>query len=214
MIYLFAGDDAKRKILNYEKFLESQKEVEIFTLNKNDFDKNTLENFYSGSGLFFTKCVVVLKNVFENEEYKDFVLEKLPLMAESPNIFVVIEGKLNKPVLDDFRKARAELNIFELTKDQKEKFNNFLVSNAFADKNKSALWINFRLAMDKGVGMEELIGVLFWKAKDMILKKNFSKFKKEELNIIANKLSYLLPEARSGGRDAEAVFERFLIEVF
>ena len=59
-----------------------------------------------------------------------------------------------------------------------------------------------------------LTGVLFWKAKDMILKKNFGKFKEEEINNFANKLSYLLPEARKEGIDAESAFEKFLLEAF
>ena len=44
--------------------------------------------------------------------------------------------------------------------------------------------------------MEEIVGILFWKIKDMILKKNFSKFKETEFKNFAARLSYLLPEAR------------------
>ena len=62
--------------------------------------------------------------------------------------------------------------------------------------------------------MEELVGVLFWKIKDMILKKNFSKFSEAKLKSFAMKLSYLLPEARKKGVDAESAFEKFLLEVF
>lgn len=215
MIYLFAGDNSKLKIANYEKFMQSiSAEIEVFEFSKNNFDRDTLENFYSGSGLFFTKCIVVLNSVFENEDIMNFVLEKLPMMADSDNIFIVLEDKLSKSILDDFKKSRAELNIFEKTHDEKEKFNNFLLANAFGAKDKLQLWIYFRQAMDKGVGMEELIGVLFWKVKDMILKKNFTKFKEEQLRDIANKIAYLLPEARKEGIDAEAMFEKFLLEAF
>ena len=62
--------------------------------------------------------------------------------------------------------------------------------------------------------MEEIIGVLFWKIKDMLLKKNFGKFSENELKNSALRLSYLLPEARKKGYDDESVFERFLLEVF
>ena len=138
----------------------------------------------------------------------------MELISESQNDFVFIESKLNKPILDAFRKARAELNIFELPKEKKEKYDNFILAYDFEKRDKLNLWIHFRQAMDKGVGMEELIGVLFWKAKDMILKKNFGKFKEEEINNFANKLSYLLPEARKEGIDAESAFEKFLLEAF
>lgn len=215
MLYLFSGDDAKNKIINYEKFIKSLPVgTEIFFINRNNFNKNEIESLYSGAGLFFAKCVVVFQNILEREENRDFVLEKLSLMGESANLFVFLEGKLNKPILDAFKKGRAELNVFELPKEKKEKYDNFLVANAFADKNKLYTWIYFRQAMDVGVGMEEIIGVLFWKIKDMILKKNFSKFKEEQLQDFATKIPYLLPEARKNGIDAEAAFEQFLLEAF
>lgn len=215
MIYLFTGDDSKRKILNYEKFIDSLgQDIETFSISKNEFNKIQIESLYSGAGLFFNKCLVIFSNVFEREEMSDFILEKLELMGTSSNIFVFLESKLNKPILDEFRKARAELNIFELPKEKKERYNNFLLADAFSMRDKLHLWIYFRQAMDVGVGMEELIGVLFWKAKDMLLRKNFSKFTEEELKNFAGKLSYLLPEARKKGIDDETAFEQFLLEAF
>jgi len=215
MISLFAGDDAKNKILAHEKFMNSLSSgVEIFFINKNDFNKSQIESLYSGAGLFFSKCIVIFENILEFEENRDFILGKLDLMRQSENSFIFLEGKVNKPILDIFKKVRAELNIFELPKEKKEKFDNFLVANAFGQRDKLNLWVYFRQAMDRGVGMEELIGVLFWKIKDMILKKDFRKFSEIELKDSASRLSYLLPQARKKGKDAEATFEQFLLEVF
>lgn len=214
MIYLFSGDDTKTKQGAYTKFIKSiPKGTETFFISRNELNKMQLESFYSGSGLFFTKCVVVLSNTLEREEMRDFIVGKLKLMEESQNDFVFVEGKLTKPVLDAFKKARAELNVFELPKAKLEKFDSFLLANAFGQKDKLNLWIYFRMAMDRGVAMEELVGILFWKAKDMIFKKNFSKFKERELKNFISKISYLLPEARQSGKDAEASFEQFLLEV-
>ena len=39
-------------------------------------------------------------------------------------------------LLDKFKKARAEINVFELPKEKKEKFDNFLIANAFSSKDK------------------------------------------------------------------------------
>lgn len=213
MIYLFAGDDFKRKLTAYEDFVKSvSKDTEIIKFNRNNFDRGQIESFYSGAGLFAEKSLIIFSDVFDYEETREFILEKLPLMVNSINSFLFLEGKLNKLILDDFRKIRAELNIFELPKEKKEKFDNFLLANAFERKDKLNMWIYFRQAVDRGVVMEELSGVLFWKIKNMILRKNFSKFKEEELKGFIAKLSYLLPEARSKGRDAESAFEQFLLE--
>ena len=215
MIYLFAGDDVDTKIKTYENFLSSlSKNIEVFNISKNNFSSMEIESFYSGGGLFFSKCVVNFSNILEREEIRDSLLEKLSFMAESGNDFLFLEGKLNKAILDAFKKARAELNIFELPKEKKEKFDNFLLANAFAAKDKFNLWLYYRQAIDKGVGMEELVGVLFWKIKDMIIKKNFSKFSHDQLIGVSNQLSYLLPEARREGKEPEVLFEKFLLDIF
>jgi hypothetical protein len=216
MIYLFCGEDYKKKLQAYEDFLKpiSLSKKEVFFVGKNDFNQAETQSFYSGSGLFFEKCTVVFTNIFEREENLDFILDKLDLIKESENDFVFLEGRLNKPVLDAFKEVGVKVNNFELPKEKKEKFNNFLLANAFGDKDKLNLWIYFRQAMDKGVGMEELAGVLFWKVKDMIINKNFGKISEMELKNIAGKLAYLLPEARREGKDAETVFEKFLLDIF
>mgnify|MGYP001613069357 FL=1 len=215
MIYLFCGDDVKNKHFSYEKFMKSiPTGTETFFVGKNDFDPTQTENFYSGSGLFFRKCMVIFTNIFEKQETLDFILDKLDLISKSDNTFVFLEGKLNKPILDTFKKSKAQVNIFELPKEKKEKFNNFLLANAFGERNKLNLWIYFRRAIDNGAAMEELAGILFWKVKDMLLKNNFSKFSESELKNFASKLSYFLPEARKEGKDVESVFEQFLLDAF
>ena len=157
MLHLFAGDDAKNKLLFYERFISSVPvSTEKFLISRNNFDPMQIESLYSGSSLFSALSATIFQNIFEHEETRNFVLEKLELMGESQNSFIFLESKLNKPILDAFKKARAELNVFELPKEKKEKFDNFLVANAFSQKDKLNMWIYFRQAMDKGVGMEEI----------------------------------------------------------
>ena len=217
MIYLFAGDDATTRHNSYEKFIESlPKDADTVFIGRNDFDKMHVESLYSGAGLFFTQSNIVFTGIFEREEIADFILDRLENIAKSKNNFIFLEGKLSKSILDAFKKARAELNIFELPKGAGKKggFDSFSLANAFAARDKIHLWIYFRQAMDNNIEMEPLVGILFWKAKDMILKKNFSKFSLEELQNFTSKLSCLLPEARKKGNDDEAAFEQFLLEAF
>ncbi len=215
MIYLFAGDDAKSKHVGYEKLLKSlAADSEILFVGRNDFNKMQIESLYSGAGLFSPKSTIVFSSVLEYEETREFILEKLELLGESGNNFIFIEGKLNKPILDAFKKARTELNVFELPKERKEKFNSFLLANAFGDRDKLNLWIHYRQAVDLGVGLEELVGVLFWKMKDMLTKRNFSKFSEAELQKFSSRIAYILPEARTSGTDAEVALEQFLLDMF
>src|SRR3989344_4579920 len=219
MIYLFSGDDTKKKLTSYEAFLKShtkaEKETnEIFFINKNDFDPVQIESFYSGASLFAALSSVVFHDILADDEASAFLLPRLKDMAESENSFIFLEGKLNKPVLNAFKKARAELDVFEAPKEKKEKFNSFVIANAFAAKDKFNTWLYFRQAVDRGVALDELSGILFWKVKDMLLKRNFAKWKEEELKTLAGRISYLLPEARKKGPEAESAMEQFLLEAF
>ena len=222
MLYLFSGDDTKKKLASYEAFLaahtKAKKEAkETFFINKNDFDPVQLESFYSGASLFSAKSAVVFHDILAGEEESEFILPRLKEMAESENSFIFLEGKLGKPVLDAFKKVGAkenQLNIFEAPKERKEKFNSFVIANAFAQKDKFNTWLYFRQAVERGVALDELSGILFWKVKDMLFKRNFSKWKEEELKTLAGRISYLLPEARKKGPEAESAMEQFLLEVF
>lgn len=215
MLYLFTGDDSQKKHAVLEKFLNSLSgRTEILTISRNNFSSEEIESLYSGAGLFGQTHLVVFENILDETKPAEFILPRLGLLAQSGNHFVFLEGKLDKTILDIFKKSRAELNIFELPKEKKEKYNNFLLANDFGSRDKLSLWIHFRQAVDLGVGLEELSGVLFWKAKDMILRKNFSKFSQEELQNFSGQIAYLLPEARKAGQDAEAVMEEFLLEAF
>ena len=213
MIFLFSGEAAAGKRLAYEKFMKTiPKAAEIFSIGKGDFNPLQIESFYSGPGLFFKTCAVVFSGILESAEAREFILSKLERMGESENYFIFLEGKLPKAVLDAFKKARAELNVFEKEEKGEERFNSFLLANALGRGDKLNLWIYFRQAIEAGGSLEELAGVLFWKAKDMLLKRNFGKFSEAELKNFAGKLSYLLPEARREGRDAEAALEQYLLE--
>jgi hypothetical protein len=218
MLYLFYGDDTKNKLSGYEKFIKTiPKSTDIIFINKNNFNQIQIESFYFGSSLFSEKSTIIFSNIFESEEIRDFILAKLKLIGESKNSFIFLEGKLNKSILDAFKKVdqkKLQFNVFELAKEKVKKFDNFLVANAFANKDKLNTWIYFRQAIDSDVSLEEIVGVLFWKIKDMILKKNFGQFKEEQLKTFVSKLSYILPEARKVGRDAESALEQFLLEAF
>lgn len=224
MLYLFAGDDTKAKLDAYEEFLKTlpaqaglPEEMPVFFVNKNDFDPAQIESFYSGASLFAAKSAVIFHDILDDEEAGEFVLGRFKFMSDSNNLFVFVEGKLKKTVLDTFRKARAELNIFERKLAPSrggEKFDNFQVANAFAAKDKFHTWLYFRQAVEQGTELDALAGILFWKVKDMILRRNFSKWKDTELKNFARKIPMLLPKARRKGPEAESAFEQFLLEAF
>ena len=213
MLYLFAGDDAKKKYESYEKFLRTlPKGGEVVSLSKPDFTESRIRELYSAQSLFSPHITILSSGVVESEA--ELVRESISRMAESSNTFIFLEGKLAKPVLHMFEKAGASISLHDLITEKKEKFNNFLLANALGVKDKLNLWIYFRQAINSGASLDELAGILFWKVKDMITKRSFHIYTEAELGLLAERLSYLLPAARLAGPDAEEAFEEFLLEAF
>ena len=213
MIYLFAGEEREKKLEAYKKFLDSLPSgAEIYRFEKDTWDSEQVQSLGSGHGLFWAKSAVIFSGVLEDEQIKSFILEKLSLFSESGNDFIFLEGKLLKAILDEFEKARAEINLYEKSKAPTRKFNSFTLANSLEARNKKDLWLRFREAMKENIPLEELSGILFWKAKDMLLKKNYRKYSEKELENLAVGISYLLPEARANGDDSEIALEKFILE--
>lgn len=214
MIYLFFGNDTKLKRKTYLDFMKSIPEgANIFDIHKNNFDSMQFESLYSSNSLFFAKSVVVLNNLFENEDIKETVLANLANLEKSVNDFIVLEGDLKKAELDAFKKARAEINLFEKKEIKKQTFNTFILANNLGDRDKLNIWINLQRAYKEGVAVDAIVGILFWKVKDMILKKSFQKFSLEELQKIARELPFLLSTSRLSSKDDQVSLEQFLIKI-
>lgn len=214
MIYLFTGEDSQKKIASYENLLSTLKGEEVFHITRKEWDPMQIESFYSGAGLFYGRSAIVLSGILEKEDARSFVLERLSLLAKSNNLFIFLEGKLGKPIIDEFKKARAQIEVFERPKEYKEKFNSFALADALGSQSKFQLWLLFREAMKNGVALEELSGILFWKVKTMLTKRSYGKFKEKDLKNLAGKIATLLPEIRRRGQEPEMAFERFLLESF
>ena len=214
MIYLFFGNDTKLKRKTYLDFMKSIPErANVFDIHKNNFDLMQFESLYSSNSLFFAKSVVVLNNIFENEEIKEIVLANLANLEKSINDFIVLEGDLKKAELDAFKKVRAEINLFEKKEIKKQTFNTFILANNLGDRDKLNIWINLQMAYKENVAVDAIVGVLFWKVKDMIIKKDFKKFSLEELQKIARELPFLLSNSRLSSKDDQVSLEQFLIKI-
>lgn len=213
MIYLFTGDDTINRNKAYQKSLNDFSDLPLIQINRNNFAIDTVESLYSDANLFDPKSVIVFSYILEDKQNSEFVLDKLEFFASSNNVFIFLENKLLKSVIDLFKNNKSQISVFELKKEAKEIFNNFLLANAFGFRDKVNLWLYYRQAVEIGVPLEELVGVLFWKVKDMILNKNFLKYKEKELLQIAHDLSVLLPKSRKEGKDAEITFEKFLLKI-
>ena len=86
----------------------------------------------------------------------------------------------------------------------------FRLADALRAGNKKALWVGYQRELQHGAAPEALHGVLFWAAKDMVLKSSGSAQKSHAKNLIAE-LATLPHEARRQGEDLEYALERFIL---
>lgn len=186
MIYLLYGNDFKKARENLHKMtgglLVKKPDAELFKLDVENWSEVMFEELVFGQGLFEKKYIVILDSLFENEEIKDFILNKLDDLKKSESIFIFIEKKIDKATLIKIEK-RAEKTQDFVSKDKVgsrsfsmdnksfdlKDFNIFSLADALGCRNKKDLWVLYQRAIAKEASAEEIHGLLFWQLKSMLL---------------------------------------------
>ena len=176
MIYFFYGADSDARRRATENLLNRfslEGEFALFQMGDLDLDLEKIEEFSSARGLFQKLLVVVINDVLSRTETENILVKHLPMLAESPNVFIVSEPRPHINFIHTAKKLALEAREFPLSKSQREPFNNFLVSDAFGRRDRKGAWLSLMRAVARGVSGEEITGVLFWQIKNMLLVKKF-----------------------------------------
>ncbi|MEX0933331.1 MAG: hypothetical protein WDZ74_01120, partial [Candidatus Paceibacterota bacterium] len=128
-----------------------------------------LDELVSGQGLFQSRYIVELDNLFGSGLFAD-PKEAVLKIKNSENIFLVLEEKLLKKSFE-LLKQNAERTSEDKDAVPKEKkdFSAFSLAEALCARNKKTLWTLFREAVQRGCKLEELHGILFWQMKTIVL---------------------------------------------
>ncbi len=237
MLYVFYGTDkdtAREKALTLLFSLQKKKpEAELFRIDAEHWSEQAIDELIGGQGLFSKTYLVFLSYLFENEEAKEAVVKKLSAIGESPNIFVMLEGKLDKATLLAVTESAEKALSFEKKGEKKEEFNIFSLTDAFGRRDKRKLWILLQKTFATDAVPEEIHGILFWQLKSMLLasgarsaaeagiapfvftkSKNFLKnYSVPELHNLSSVLVGMYHDAHRGLRDFEIALERFVLTI-
>lgn len=219
MIYFYHGTDTeKARIKAYElvdSLRKKKPDASFFKIDTEHFDISILEEYIGGQGLFVSKNIVLLDRLCEKKEVKEQFLDKLKEIKESENIFIILEGKIDKATATKIEKKSEKFINFDTTLkiEKKDELNIFEIANALARKNKKEIWVLYRQLIDSGKVPEEIHGVLFWKAKTMLLAGGTYNWKKEELLDFLDKLITVYHEARRGNGELESGVEGIVLSV-
>lgn len=233
MLYVFYGNDVIGVREKAQVFLSTQNVggVETESVTTENYDRGILRDCAQSVSLFAGVQVVLIDTLSEDSDAFTSLLEDVPVLAQSANIFVVIEGTL----LAAPKKAFAEYatDMVEVKRAAGEAFNGFALADALLRRDKKSLWILLVDARRNGLSSEEIIGTLFWQLKILRLaertkspeeagqkpfvynkaKRALSLFKKGELDTLSRDMLALYHDGHMGKRDIEIALEQWVLKL-
>ena len=172
MLYFLYGTDTHKARKKLHELLDlAQKKrpgAEIFKINTENWSEGQFEELLVSRGLFEQKYTVVLDNLFEKKEIKNYILEKLEELKVSEQIFLSLEASVLAGDLKKIEKSAEKIQEFK-KEPKKSDFNIFSVADGILRKDKKRLWVSFLDVLSRGAEPEEVHGIFFWQIKNMIL---------------------------------------------
>ncbi|MCX6713487.1 MAG: hypothetical protein NTV48_00030, partial [Candidatus Vogelbacteria bacterium] len=155
----------------------------LFKLNSENFKIGQLEELTKGQGLFYQKFIVEGDNLFsidkDNKDIAEKMGEWLKPMAESNNVFILLENNADEKTLAEIKKLATKEQEFSKGEIVKARlyggvpgFNIFSVIDAFTARNKNRAWALYQEAMMKGISAEEILWKLIWAVNNLLVVKN------------------------------------------
>ena len=171
MIHLLTGNKKERKdfIQNIckQQGLHSEQTQYLYA---DSFREQSFESLIPmNTGLFDERECFVIMDAVRDLPIKT-ILKKYD---DTEHILIFSENSLLKKDLTVFEKINAQITEFSKeTEDKKERYNTFTLADLFGARDKKNLWLGYRQAIDSGISVEEIHGILFWQLKNLALVKN------------------------------------------
>jgi DNA polymerase III delta subunit len=210
MLRLFSGTDREKARSAMQAVIKkiSKKEMRIVRVS----DANTVADLASvlrGGGMFAEPRTVIFDGVLANDDMREILLAELPALRASSESFFILEEKPDAATRKQVEKYAETSERFDAAKSEKED-NFFAVTNAFRARKKKELWILLQREYAAGKPPEMVHGILFWAAKQMILKPRAASDTARGRKLVAE-LAELPHESRRKGIELEYALERFVL---
>lgn len=205
MLHFYSGTDTDKVRAKLHAVLDKHKTDAVRVTDAHSVAD--LEAALQGGGMFSTgERVVVLDSVLSNPEMAGIVLVRLPHLAKSEDLYVLIAGEVNAATRKQVEKYADTSEKFDSAKGKKVE-TIFALANALQSGKKKDLWVGYRREIAEGKSPESIHGVLFWAAKQQLLKNPTD----DRAQKLVAKLAELPHEARRAGFDMEYALEHFVL---
>jgi hypothetical protein len=213
MLHFYSGTDRNKAREAMYKGIALLQKPGVFVLRVTDVNRTEdLAVALQGSGMFAAERIIVLEGVLANVEMQELILSKLPALKVSDEHFFILEEKPNATTKKQIEKYSETFEKFDMAKKPDGGTTIFALANALRAGDKKALWVGYQRELQNDAAPEAIHGVLFWAAKDMMLKSRSDTEKNQAKHLIAT-LTELPHEARRHGEDLEYALERFVLSV-
>lgn len=238
MLYIYYGTDQKKvadKARVLVDSLRSKKpDASFVEINSDNWTPSIIDEHVGGQGLFSNKYIVYINRVCNNEEKLENILEKLDLMKESTNIFIVSEGKINAECKKKFDKYGDKVVVYDESEEiVKKEFNIFALADAIGNRDSMKAWAIYRQALDNDLEPESILGTIFWQIKSMAVaggaktageaglnpfvyskaRKGYSLYGEERLSELLKKVIVLYHDGHRGLVDLELGIEKLVLSI-
>lgn len=218
MIYFYYGTDidkARKKAHELiDSLLKKKPDASFFKIDSETFDTAKIQEYTGSQGLFASKYIVFLDRLSEKKETKEDFIDLLKDISESENIFIILEGKLDKATSGKIEKKSEKFLHFPLEEvEEKPVYNAFALADAVGKRNKKEAWMLYRKAIDAGEAPEALHGMIFWKIKTIILSGFPGNWKNDELMKMLDDLVLMYHDSRRGKHELETGLEAWLLGI-
>src|SRR3989338_5664710 len=107
LYFLYGSDSEKAREKAHEVLAGLQKkkpDAELFRFDADGWSdplnpargEARFDELIASQGLFEKKFIVFVNRLFENKDAKDVIVKKLSAIRESENVFIFLEGKVDK----------------------------------------------------------------------------------------------------------------------
>lgn len=168
MLYVYCGTDTETARARARAQVQEAVAAgaTVAQLESDSYASGQLQEVASSASLFGGEQVVFLDRPAGHADFLRECVDEATRLAESAHTFVLLERTLTPT---QKKTLRAVATAFEEVSADTARFNTFNLADALATRDKKRLWFLLQEANQAGVSSEEIIGVLWWQLKTMLL---------------------------------------------
>ncbi len=180
MIYAFVGTDTEKRSAAVSAFLGKSSGT-VIRFNDTGDDPGRLHDLIGGGDLFGGGYVIVIDSILDSG-FGEAVMGQLERLAESTNTFVIIETAIPKARLAEIAEVAENVAEFAAAKKKSDAFNIFSITDAFGARDKKNSWVLMQKALRQDISAEEILNILIWQVKNLLLAKGAKSMKETGLS--------------------------------